>query len=99
MQLFVALARATLQRMDGFKNFLRSEKDSWCMKRILKYDREAEEALQNSDANAKTKVNQPRYVRINLLRTTIDSMITSFKQESFVLKPTPEKYEDYIQAV
>ena len=73
--------------------------NAWFMKRILKYDKEVEEALENSNADARTQDKKPRYVRINLLRSTMDSMITSFKREHFVLKPTPEKYEDFMQEI
>ena len=43
---------------------------------------------------------QPRYVRVNLLKTSMDLVLTNFSREyGFVLNPTPENYEDFIGAI
>ena len=53
--------------------------------------------LQTTESEEPKK--QPRYVRVNLLKTSMDLVLTNFSREGFVLKPTPEKYEDFIGAI
>ena len=54
--------------------------------------------LQTTESEEPKK--QPRYVRVNLLKTSMDLVLTNFSREyGFVLNPTPENYEDFIGAI
>ena len=72
------------------------------MKRTLKFldtQEGTEEAIENSDADVSIRNGHPRYIRVNLLRRTMELMITSFERDGFLLKSTPSRYEDFIQVI
>ena len=49
--------------------------------------------------NKEIIIQQPRYVRVNLLKTTMDLVLAHLKREGLILKPNPENYEKFLQYI
>jgi len=69
---------------------------------LLKYQKELEKCLgeeNNTEENKEIIIQQPRYVRVNLLKTTMDLVLAHLKREGLILKPNPENYEKFLQYI
>ena len=71
--------------------------DSKPVQTILKYQKKLAKFIVTEEV-VEPKVQRPRYVRVNGLKSTIDLMLAHFKREGLMLKDTPKKYEDFIEA-
>ena len=49
--------------------------------------------------NKEIIIQQPRYVRVNLLKTSMDLVLAHLKREGLILKPNPENYEKFLQYI
>ena len=52
-----------------------------------------------SKANHLYSVKNPRYVRVNLLKTSLELILTNFKREGYILKSTPKEYQEFIEDI
>ena len=74
--------------------------DSKPVKTILKYQDKLKGIIENKNFMAPSRdVKNPRYVRVNLLKTTMDLILTNFKREGFVLKTKPIDYEKFLDEI
>ena len=66
---------------------------------VLKYQAKLQEFLSQNSNSSVQNVVQPRYVRVNLLKTSLDSILVDFKRDGFELVKTPSNYKDFIDKV
>ena len=69
---------------------------------ILKYHKKIEKALENvnlPERSGKKSRQNPRFVRVNLIKTTLELTLTHFKRDGYVLIETPKKYDEFIKAI
>ena len=65
---------------------------------LLRYQSRLEKSFK-SENNEIEQTKFARYVRVNLLKTTLDLVLTHFKREGLVQKNTPASYDEFCKAV
>ena len=66
---------------------------------IRKYEAKLKELISDNKSDEQEEIKHPRYVRINLLKTTKASVLTHLEKTGFVLKSTPENYEEFLSQI
>ena len=70
---------------------------------LLRYQSTLEKSFHSeNNVNEKDEIEHTkfaRYVRVNLLKTTLDLVLTHFKREGLTLNDTPESYDEFCNAV
>jgi len=65
---------------------------------IMKYHDKLKDIIDAKDFSMSRPKN-PRYVRVNLLKTTLDLALTHFKREGYEMKPTSSNYQEFIKRI
>ena len=65
---------------------------------IMKYHDKLKDIIDAKDFSMSRPKN-PRYVRVNLLKTTLDLALTYFKREGYEMKPTSSNYQEFIKRI
>ena len=70
---------------------------------LLRYQSTLEKSFHSEkNVNGKDEIEHTkfaRYVRVNLLKTTLDLVLTHFKREGLTLKDTPDAYDEFCKEV
>jgi len=70
------------------------------VKTILKYHRKLTDVIDTKNVSVpSSSVKNPRYVRVNLMKTTLELTLTHFKREGYILKPTSDNYQEFIEHI
>lgn len=69
------------------------------IKTVLRYKNELENAIKDKGQQPRNQCKNPRYVRVNLLKTTMELAIVQFQREGLILKSTPKNYEEFTLAI